>query len=108
MDKATILLMLKANLEKPNSVNDSYLEQLIEVAIKEIDREGVNLSPTEEEGYQIDDANLITMYAAYLYRWRVSNSEGYQTAAMHPQGMPYMLRLALNNRLMSQATEVAT
>lgn len=99
--------MLKNNLEKVNSVNDGYLSQLIEASILEIEREGVVLAYTEESGYSIDDGNLIVMYAAYLYRCRVPSTEGYQTAALNPQGMPYMLRIALNNRLMYQATEVS-
>lgn len=108
MDKQALLTMLKSNLEKVSSVNDDYLSQLIDVSILEIEREGVVLAYDEESGYSIDDGNLIVMYAAYLYRRRVPGTEGYQTAALNPQGMPYMLRLALNNRLMYQATEVAT
>lgn len=101
MNDQAMLQMLKANLEKPNSVNDGYLSQLIEVAKSEIKREGITLS--ESGGaYVMDDANLIVMYAAYLYRERVQNGKGYSTAALHPQGMPYMLRLALNNHLFAQ------
>lgn len=96
--------MLKANLEKPNSVNDQYLEQLITSAMAEIRREGIALTSTseEEETYSEDDANLIVMQAAYFYRQRVASTETYQTAALRPQGEPYMLRYAKNNRLFSQ------
>lgn len=106
--------MLKANLEKINSVNDAYLNQLISVAKAEITREGVVLNTTEATDpdaggisttYSMDDANLIVMYAAYLYRNRAGNGEGYSTTALHPQGMPYMLRLALNNHLFSRKME---
>lgn len=114
MNEQAILAMLKANLEKVNSVNDAYLNQLIGVAKAEIAREGVVLNATETEDpetgeisvtYSMDDANLIVMYTAYLYRNRASNGEGYSTAALYPQGMPYMLRLALNNHLFSQKME---
>lgn len=103
--------MLKANLEKPNSVNDAYLEQLIEISAKEIEREGITINTTDgEDGteYDIEDASLITMYAAFYYRRRVAGNEGSNTMTLNPQGMPYMLRYALNNRLMSQKMRTET
>lgn len=99
MDDTTILTMLKANLEKRNNINDVYLTQLIAAAKEEIRREGITLPDSD---YSVDEANLIVMYAAYLYRRRVGTGEGYGTTAMNPQGMPYMLRYALNNMLFSQ------
>lgn len=111
MNDQAILAMLKANLEKVNSVNDSYLVQLIGVAKTELAREGVVITATPvedattgetEDTYSLDDANLINMYAAYLYRNRVTNGEGYSTSALYPQGMPYMLRYAINNRIFEQ------
>lgn len=107
MDNQAILSLLKGNLEKLNSVNDEYLIHLIEVAKGEIAREGIVLTETEE-GYSSADGDLIQMYAAYLYRNRVSNNENYQTAALYPQGMPYMLRLRLNNRLIEQKMEIVS
>lgn len=101
MNDQGILSMLKVNLEKRNNINDEYLEQLIEVAKAEITKEGITLNVTAD-GYSIDQANLIVMYAAYLYRKRVGTAEGYSTTSMNPQGMPYMLRYALNNELFSQ------
>lgn len=97
MDKTVVLSLLKADLEKRNSANDDYLNQLIDVAIERVKAEGITLGTT------IDDMQLVEMYAAYLYRKRTGNSEGYNTAALNPQGMPYMLRLALNNRIMAEA-----
>lgn len=99
MDNNALLEMLKANLEKRNSINDAYLTQLIELSKTEIVREGITLS---DDNYTVDEANLIVMYAAYLYRRRVGTSEGYSSAALNPQGMPYMLRYALNNMLFAQ------
>ena len=101
MNDEALLTMLKANLEKRNSANDGYLSQLIEVAKNAITREGITLTVTDGE-YGTEDANLIVMYAAYLYRNRMRNGEGYETTALYPQGMPYMLRLALNNRIMQE------
>lgn len=127
MTKSAILSMLKANLESINTLKDEYLGQLIDVSIKEINREGIvfvttqvpvqsetdpdatdpdtsdpESEPETEDDYEIDDANLIVMYAAYLYRNRVNDSEaGYKTA-ISATGMPRMLRYALNNRLFSQ------
>ena len=97
MTDLELLEMLKANLEKRNSINDGYLTQLISVAKTEIQREGVTLS---EDNYSMDEANIIVMYAAYLYEMR-RPAEG-RTDSLNPQGMPYMLRYALNNMLFAQ------
>ncbi len=99
MTDQDLLEMLKANLEKRNRINDSYLDQLITAAKTAITREGITLS---ESDYTIDEANIIVMYAAYLYEMRRPASEGYRTDSLNPQGMPYMLRYALNNMLFSQ------
>ena len=150
MTNKDILKMLKSNLEIINTLNDEYLSNLIEVAKKEIEREGIvfvttqvpvettdtpadpvtdptdptdpsdpgtdpgtdpsdpdpdpdpELEPETETSYEFDDANLIVMYAAYLYRNRVNDAEaGYKTK-LSSTGMPRMLRYALNNRIFSQ------
>ena len=97
MTDQELLAMLKANLEKRNSVNDPYLTQLITAAKAAIAREGIILS---ESDYSVDEANVIVMYAAYLYEMR-RPVEG-RTDTLNPQGMPYMLRYALNNMLFAQ------
>lgn len=122
MTKNDILEMLKANLEIINSLKDTYLSQLIETAKKEIKREGVTFTTTEiqttttttdDEGnetttttteisYEVDDANLIVMYASWLYRKRVDDSLSGYTSAISATGMPRMLRYTLNNRIFSQ------
>jgi hypothetical protein len=122
MTKNDILEMLKANLEIINSLKDKYLGQLIETAEKEIKREGVTFTTTtiestttttDDEGnetttttteisYEVDDANLIVMYAAWLYRKRVDDSLSGYTSAISATGMPRMLRYQLNNRIFSQ------
>ena len=101
MNNLEMLVMLKSNLEIATSVHDTYLGQLLEVGYKEIKIEGIKIDKVDApEGasytYTIDniqDVNLIVMYAAYLYRKRADENA--------PQ-MPRMLRYALNNRLFSQ------
>lgn len=101
MTNLDILAMLKANLEIATTTHDTYLGQLIEVGYKQITEEGISIEKVEaEEGEDysysianIQDVNLIVMYAAYLYRKRADEDA--------PQ-MPRMLRYALNNRLFSQ------
>ena len=87
MDTDVVLEFLKADLEiiPENTLQDSYLLQLIESASGMIKREGISLTDSAE------DVQLVTMYAAYLYRKR---------ATADPV-MPRMLRYALNNRLFS-------
>lgn len=88
MTAAETLDLTKLNLEIPatNTLYDTYISSLIEAASQMIQREGIRLTDSVEDG------NLIVMYAAYLYRKRANDS---------PQ-MPRMLRYALNNRLFSQ------
>lgn len=93
---AQVLSLLKANLQIRNNIQDDYLNHLIETAKIRIRAEGVTLGNTTE------DLQLVEMYAAYLYRKRAGNEQGYNTEAMNPQGMPYMLRYALNNRIFSE------
>lgn len=94
------MTFLKSNLELRNSLKDDYLNMLISTAKTEIVREGYTFS--DSENMTDSEGNLVVMYAAYLYRKRTGNSEGYSTAALNPQGMPYMLRYALNNAVFSQ------
>lgn len=97
MTDQDLLVLLKANLEKRNNINDEYLTQLLSASKTAIEREGITLS---EGDYTIDEGNIIVMYAAYLYEMR-RPAEG-RTDTLNPQGMPYMLRYALNNMLFAQ------
>lgn len=128
MIKTDILKMLKANLEIVNTLKDEYLTQLIDVSLKEIEREGVTFTTseieittteTDDEGnetttttteisYEVDDANLIVMYAAYLYRNRAVEGNAGYTTALSATGMPRMLRYALNNKILSQKMGATT
>lgn len=85
-----ILKILKIDLQVSSTALDTYLNGLIGAAKEYISTEGITL--TEKEG----DAQLVEMYAAYLYRRR--REENVQ--------MPRMLRWALNNRLFSEKAQV--
>lgn len=76
-----IMPILKADLQIQTNAIDGYLNTLISSAKEFIRREGVLLTDSYE------DALLVEMYAAYLYRKREEGGE-----------MPRMLRFALNNR----------
>lgn len=87
-DDAAILSMVKADLSLVTKSKDDYLFMLINAAREQIKREGIILTDS------IGDAQLVVMYAAYLFRKR---AEDFDAA-----GMPRMLRYALNNRLFAQ------
>ena len=86
MNQNDLLLLTQSNLDllSVDENKKKQLEFLINSATELIAREGVMLS----EPYAIEDANLIVMYASYLFRKRATN-----------EPMPRMLRWALNNRI---------
>ena len=77
-----ILAALKIDLGITTSAYDERLGDYINAAKSFITREGVTLEDTPE------DNHLVEMYAAWLWRRRDSM-----------EGMPRMLRWALNNRI---------
>lgn len=89
MVKAELLNLLLAdlNLLSPDPARLSQLRHLIGVAVQLISREGVQL----QEPYSDEDAQLIIMYASYLFRKRATD-----------EPMPRMLRWALNNRIFAE------
>ena len=89
MTQADLLKLLQAdlNLLMPDEIRLAQLTHLITTAIQLIRREGANIT----EPYNAEDGQLIVMYAAYLFRKRATN-----------EGMPRMLRWALNNRIFSE------
>lgn len=87
MTTAEILSVLKVNLGITATAYDGRLEMLIETAKGEIAREGITIAEEPEA----PDANLIIMFADWLWRKRDSG-----------EGMPRMLRYALNNRLFQE------
>lgn len=89
MTQADLLKLLQADLNQlmPDETRLAQLTHLIDTAIQLIRREGVSVT----EPYSPEDGQLIVMYAAYLFRKRATN-----------EGMPRMLRWALNNRIFSE------
>ncbi len=87
MDSSTLLMMLKVDLGiSTTTAYDERLTQYLATAQAEIAREGASL-----EDSSVDDMALVVMYAAWLWRKR-DNMEG----------MPRMLRYALNNRIFQE------
>lgn len=105
MTDEELLAMTKLNLQLLSTAFDSYISMLIEVAKKEVEREGITLDLTD-----IADCNIVILYAAYLYRRRTENNENtaYWTEANQYFDMPRMLRHALNNRLFSEKMRTTT
>lgn len=86
MTCAEVLLpSLKVDLGITTDAYDRRLTTYLYNAQKEITREGIEI------GDNIDDDQLVIMYAAWTWRKRESG-----------EGMPRMLRYALNNRVFSQ------
>lgn len=87
MENSTLMALLKADLDLLTvpKEREAYLTQQIEAAKSMIQREGITLTDSPE------DIQLVVMYAAWLYRKRNTG-----------EGMPRMIRYALNNRVISQ------
>lgn len=91
MAESVILTMLKTDLGIKSTAYDTRLEQLLTAAEKAIMAEGATTLSTADP----IDMQLIVMYAAWLWRRRDSMD-----------GMPRMLRWALNNRIFSEKAGV--
>lgn len=85
MNTETMLGMLKVDLGISTTAYDERLTQYLEYAKAEITRQGATLTDS------IDDMQLVVSYAAWTWRRR-DNGEG----------MPRMLRYALNNRILQE------
>lgn len=86
MTNTELLTMVKSNIQMASSAFDTYLGQLVEVAKENIREYGIEVTDS------IADANLIVMYASYLWDKRKSENSA----------MPRMLTMALRNRLFGQ------
>lgn len=84
MNDGAMLTALKVNLGIVTTVYDARLTQLLQVAESYLISEGASTLNTADIG----DAELVIMYAAWLWRRRDTMS-----------GMPRMLELARNNRV---------
>ena len=95
MTDAQLLAMLKIDIGFRSSGNraiDDRLTQLIQAAEKYIKAEGA----TTLDRNNIDDAQLIVMYAAWLWRRRDTQDD-----------MPRMVRYAINNRVFAEKMEAS-
>lgn len=81
-----LLSALKIDLGITTTAYDERLTQYLNAAQTEIQREGATLDLTA-----VGDAQLVVMYAAWLWRRRDSG-----------EGMPRMIRYALNNRVFQE------
>ena len=81
-----LLAMLKVDLGITTTAYDTRLTQYINSAKEMIGTEGITLNQTD-----LEDAQLIVMYAGWMWRKRDTG-----------EGMPRMLRYALNNRLFAE------
>lgn len=85
MNEELLLKALRVDLGITSEAFSQRLLSKIRTAQARIEEEGITLEDTEQ------DRDLVVMYAAYLWRSRMSGED-----------MPRMLRYALNNRLFSR------
>lgn len=85
MNDTAMLAALKIDLGISTTAYDERLAQYLISAQAAITEEGIKLDTAD-----LSDANLVVMYAAWMWRKRDSG-----------EGMPRMLRYRLNNRLFS-------
>lgn len=94
MNEQTMLEALKVDLGISTTAYDTRLAQYLVSARAAIETEGIALDNTGTEQaplLSVEDAGLVIMYAAWLWRKRDTG-----------EGMPRMLRWQLNNKLFSQ------
>jgi hypothetical protein len=84
---ASILASLKVDLGiLRTTAYDERLTEIIKASYQMIEREGATLNVST-----LDDAQLVVMYSAWMWRRRDTG-----------EGMPRMLRYALNNRVLGE------
>ena len=84
---ASILASLKVDLGILRTIAyDERLTEIIKASYQMIEREGATLNVST-----LDDAQLVVMYSAWMWRRRDTG-----------EGMPRMLRYALNNRVLGE------
>lgn len=91
-DYETLLPALKTDLGITAAAFDERLVEMIGTAAERVKALGITLNLSES----VSDKNLLLMYAAYLWRCRVTQA---------PMGR--MLQLALNNRLFAEKAKEA-
>lgn len=85
MTASDLLGALKIDLGITSAAYDTRLKTYLTNAMLQIEREGATLTD------QIDDQQLVIMYAAWLWRRRDTG-----------EGMPRMVRYTLNNRILQE------
>ena len=90
MTTQVLLAHLKTDLGIRSNVYDDRLTARITVAQQRLGGLGITLADTDE------DNDLVLMYAAWLWRSRVSG-----------EGMPQMLRTTLYNRLFGEKAAIS-
>lgn len=84
---ASILASLKVDLGiLRTTAYDERLTEIIKASYQMIEREGATLNVST-----LEDAQLVVMYSAWMWRRRDTG-----------EGMPRMLRYALNNRVLGE------
>lgn len=81
--------LVKIDLGITTSAYDSRLMQTVKAAVQAITSEGIELDSTN-----VGDMQLVTMYATWLWNKRRTG-----------EGMPRMIRYALNNKLFGRKGE---
>lgn len=89
---ADLLAAVKIDIGITTIAYDNRLLQYISAAYKSITTEGITLNAEDDL-----DKQLVVMYAAWMWRRRDSG-----------EGMPRMIRYALNNRLFSEKMRTDT
>lgn len=95
MDNTQLLTALKTDLGITAAAYDERLAQLLEAAQAAIIAEGAE---SFDPSASIGDAQLLIMYAGYLWRQR-DNAQA---------AMPRMVRWALNNRVFGETAGAGT
>lgn len=86
----TVLVLMKTDLGiLTSTAYDTRFTQIINASLQSIAREGVTLTDS------VEDMQLCAMYAEWTWRKRDTG-----------EGMPRMLRWALNNRILSEKARV--
>ena len=94
MTNAEMLELVKLDLGELSSDTDILIGEIIEAAKEYVETEGITLDMDSAS-----DADLVRMYAAYLFRKRASDkADGVGNVGQ----MPRMLRWALNNRVFKE------
>lgn len=86
------IALLKTDLGFTGKVPDevqTYMEHLIDASVTSLQGKGIVVEESEPDSMQ-----LLVMHAAYLYRKRINGDP-----------MPQMLRAAINNAIVANATQ---